>query len=127
MSAHIQGGDETLHQTLRALALQPVSTPDDRARAIAELLQVAGSRREPLEAVRGEFQRRLMARSDDFEATHALRLVEGALVQAAWPAGPWPSTPRRRRRNRRRDPLSWRPKTGTARGERSEWRHVAFV
>jgi hypothetical protein len=62
-------------------AVQPASTPGDRTLA-AELLDIAGDRRAPLDAVRAELQRRLARRSDDFEATRALRLVEGALTLA---------------------------------------------
>ena len=97
-----QEGVAALHRALADRALAPAHTPEDRERAIADLLDLAGARREPLEAVRGEFQRRLSRRSDDFDATHALRLVEGALVQATRPDGPWRWAGSERRGRRRR-------------------------
>ncbi|MGE3447808.1 MAG: hypothetical protein AB7H92_09545 [Microbacteriaceae bacterium] len=101
--AHVDGV-AALHRALADRALEPAPTPEDRERAITALLELAGARREPLEVVRGEFQHRLARRSDDFDATHALRLVEGALAQATRPDGPWgwASRERRERRGRRR-------------------------
>jgi hypothetical protein len=87
--------DATLHEALAARAVEPTE-PEARQSAVADLLALAGDRTEPLERVRAEFQRRLARRSDDFEATHALRLVEGALVQAKRPDGPWAEEARRR-------------------------------
>lgn len=99
--AHVDGV-AALHRALANRALEPAPTPEDRERAITALLELAGARREPLEAVRGEFQHRLARRSDDFDATHALRLVEGALAQATRPDGPWGWASRERRGRRRR-------------------------
>lgn len=87
--------DATLHEALAARAVEPTE-PEARQSAVAGLLALAGDRTQPLERVRAEFQRRLARRSDDFEATHALRLVEGALVQAKRPDGPWAEEARRR-------------------------------
>ena len=95
-------GVAALHSALANRALERAATPEDRDRAIAALLDLAGARREPLEAVRAELQRRLSRRSDDFDASHALRLVEGALVQATRPDGPWGWAGRERRRRRGR-------------------------
>lgn len=97
-----EDGVAALHRALITRAVKPASTPEDRERSIVDLLDLAGARREPLEAVRAEFQHRLARRGDDFEATEALRLVEGALVQATRPDGPWgwPAADRRVRRRR---------------------------
>ena len=102
MSAPAQyDGVAALHRTLATRALEPAPTPEARAQAIGELLDLSGGRREPLESVRGELQGRLARSSDDFDATHALRLVEGALARAARPDGPWSWATRERRRRRR--------------------------
>jgi hypothetical protein len=87
--------DAALHRALAAQAVEP-TRPEGRERVSADLLTMAGDRTEPLERVRAGLQRRLARRSDDFEATHALRLVEGALVQAKRPSGPWAERARRR-------------------------------
>lgn len=78
-SAHTDGV-AALHRTLMRCALAPASTPEAREHTIAELLDLAGGRSEPLEAVRDEMQRRLDRRRDDHDAMDALRLVEGALL-----------------------------------------------
>ena len=94
-SGGVTAGDATLHRALAMRAVEP-TTPEERGHAVAGLLALAGDRVEPLEGVRAEFQRRLARRSDDFEATHALRLVERALVQAARPPGRQPGGRSRR-------------------------------
>ena len=98
-----EDGAAALHQMLSTRALEPARTPEARERTIADLLALAGDRREPLEVARAEMLRRLARRTDDFEATHALRLIEGALVKATQPDGPWRWS-RRVRRGRRRRP-----------------------
>jgi hypothetical protein len=97
--AHIDGV-AALHHTLRSRALAPAPTPEAREYAIAELLDLAGGRPEPLEAVRDEMQDRLARHRDDVEALDALRLVEGALLHTMR-SEPWAFT-RRERRSRRR-------------------------
>lgn len=86
--------DAPLHQALAARAVEPTKL-EERPRAVADLLALAGDRTKPLEGIRVEFQRRLARRSDDFEATHALRLVEAALAKAKRPNGPWAEQVRR--------------------------------
>jgi hypothetical protein len=90
-----------LHQALVTRALEPAPTPEDRERSIADLLELSGFRREPLEAVQDELQRRLARRTDDFDASLALRLIEGALTRATRQDGPWAWSARQRRRRRR--------------------------
>lgn len=97
----IHAGDDRLHLALVDRAVEPTPTPDERARAIDALVAMSGSRREPLERARAEFQRRLARRSDDFDATQGLRMVEGALGLVDRPGGLWaPPSPRRGRRRR---------------------------
>jgi hypothetical protein len=95
-------GVSAVHRALIERALERASTPEARERAIVDLLELAGARIEPLEAVRAELHRRLTRRNPDVETSEALRLVDGALVQAARPDGPWGSTTGRRARRRRR-------------------------
>jgi hypothetical protein len=63
--------------------------------AITELVKLADGRREPLEAAARNFVQRLHRRSDDFEATKALRLVSGALDRVGWDTTGTPIQPRR--------------------------------
>ena len=97
-----EDGVAALHRTLVSRAMEPAPTPEARERAIADLLELAGARQEPLEVARGTLHRRLARRTDDFEATNALRLVEGALAKATQPDGPWRWSTRVQRRRRRR-------------------------
>lgn len=60
----------------------------DRDVAAAELAALAGHQRQPLEQAAAVFIARLHRRSDDFDATGALRLVHRALDLVGWaPAG----------------------------------------
>lgn len=52
--------------------------------AVSELVELAGGRRDPLESAARTFVARLHRRSDDYEATNALRLVNRALVRIGW-------------------------------------------
>jgi hypothetical protein len=74
-----------------------------------ELVALAGCRREPLDRMRVGYQRRLLAASDDFDATDGLRVVELALSLVPRQDGPWTAQSREahaplpwwgRRRNR---------------------------
>jgi hypothetical protein len=70
---------------------------------------------------------RLKLRSDDFEATLALRIVERALVRAPYPDGPWrwahALSPRRMRAaERRRRRAVRRRRTGPRLPDRGAWR-----
>jgi hypothetical protein len=95
----IQDGDDDRRDVaLVSRAVEPAPTPDGRAGAIDELITLAGGCREPLERARDALQRRLWRRSDDFEATQGLRIIEGALGRVARPDEPWASRPRRRGR-----------------------------
>ncbi len=64
----------------QALAL--VGGPADSA--VEELVAMAGGRREPLVGARDALVGRLHRRSDDFDATKALRLVSRALARVGW-------------------------------------------
>jgi hypothetical protein len=93
---------DRLHRTLMERAVQPTATPEDRARVIADILDLAGGRPEPIERARLEFHRRLTHRRDDLEATEGLRLTDGALGLVSRPAGPWRRQVRERGRQARR-------------------------
>jgi hypothetical protein len=56
----------------------------DHDAAVTELIVAAGAQRAVLEAVRVELVGRLQARSDDWAATGALRLVVAALAKIGW-------------------------------------------
>jgi hypothetical protein len=78
----------------------------DPAQVAQRLLDAADRRVEPLRSARSTLTRRLQLRSNDFEATLALRIVERALAEARHPDGPWrwqnDLSPRRVRAARRR-------------------------
>ena len=73
-----------------ALVAQAIAagTTDPR-RAAERLLAAANRDRERLERAASALIQRLTLRSDDFEATLALRIVERALAAAPYPDGPW--------------------------------------
>jgi hypothetical protein len=91
-----------LHRALITRAVKPASTPGHRERSIIELLDLAGARRVSRWTPSSRVQRRLARRSDDFDATDALCMVEGAPVRATRPDSPWrwPAADRRVRRRR---------------------------
>jgi hypothetical protein len=68
--------DETVE---RAIALASEGTPGE-----AEALQLAAVGRDNLERARAELVRRIYQRSDDYEATAALSLVNKALAAVGW-------------------------------------------
>jgi len=68
------------------VALQLVGCP--REAAVEALLESVDWQREPLERARDALIRRLDRRSDDFEASKALRLVYEALTKVGWPGHP---------------------------------------
>jgi len=74
-------------EELVALAVADASAdpavPADRVYAAAD------GNRDRLSAAASLLIERLKRRSDDFEATLALRIVERALVRAPYPDGPW--------------------------------------
>lgn len=78
----------------------------DPRRAGEALLAAADRDPERLERAVSVLIQRLKFRSDDFEATLALRIVERALAAAPYPDGPWSwrqrLSPRRIRATRRR-------------------------
>ena len=90
--------------TLVAQAIAAGTT--DPRRAAERLLAAADRDREGLELAASALVQRLTRRSDDFEATLALRIVERALAAAPYPDGPWRwqqrLSPRRIRATRRR-------------------------
>lgn len=77
----------------------------DPRRAAERVLTAADGDRERLERAASMLIQRLQRRSDDFEATLALRIVERALAAAPYPDGPWRwqqrLSPRRIRATRR--------------------------
>lgn len=97
-------------------ALGLVGQPRDEA--VEQLVALADHRRPGLEAAREALTARLHRRPDDFDAAHALQLVERALRQVGWPANALPelhgadrrSSPsllaRFRQRSRRKAPTS---------------------
>lgn len=91
-------------ETLVAWAIEAGAA--DPAQAAEWLLVAADRRVEPLQAARSQLTRRLQMRSDDLEATMALRIIERALAGARHPDGPWrwqnDLSPRRVRAARRR-------------------------
>jgi len=68
-----------------------------REAAVQALLESVDWEREPLERARDALIRRLDRRSDDFEASKALRLVYEALTKVGWPGHPAVSRTRRSR------------------------------
>jgi hypothetical protein len=90
-----------------ALVAQAIAagTTDPR-RAAERLLAAADRDRQRLERAASLLIQRLKLRSDDVEATLALRIVERALAGAPYPDGPWRwhqrLSPRRIRATRRR-------------------------
>jgi hypothetical protein len=73
-----------------ASVVQAISVGTDDPRRAAERLFVAAEgSRDRLSRARSVLSERLHLRSDDFEATLALRIVERALAQTPYPDGPW--------------------------------------
>lgn len=93
--------DQVLDRLVVARAVEPTRDPEEREQTLIELISIVESRREPLDRARAYFQQRLSRRSDDFEATHGLQMVEGALVLIAHSETRAPSPTRRRRRSTR--------------------------
>jgi hypothetical protein len=58
----------------------------DRDRAVRELIRLARGRRPALHQARDELVRRIRLRSDDYEATAGLTLLNAALSEVGWPA-----------------------------------------
>ncbi len=61
--------------------------------AVAELIGLAGEKPAPLETARDVLVRRIRLRSDDFQATSGLSLINAALGQVGWA-----------------DPMEWQPR-----------------
>jgi len=72
----------------RAIELARHGSLNDEA--INELVRMADGGRAPLEAAARRFVARLHRRSDDFEATNGLRLVNSALVRIGWESDCYP-------------------------------------
>jgi hypothetical protein len=73
-----------------ALVAQAIVAGTAEPRPAAErLLAAAGRDREHLDRAASVLIQRLKLRSDDFEATLALRIVERALAATPYPDGPW--------------------------------------
>ena len=96
--------------------------PADPAVAADRVHAAADGSRDRLNAAASLLIGRLKRRSDDFEATLALRIVERALVRAPYPDGPWrwahDLNPRRVRAAERRRRRAVRRRTGRTRPTR---------
>jgi hypothetical protein len=69
----------------------------DRDLAVRGVIRLANGERLPLEQARDELVRRLQQRSDDYEATAGLTVVNAALAAVGWPAAlTWEARTRRR-------------------------------
>ena len=111
--------------TLSAEALVAIAVaagPADPAVAADRVYAAADGSRDRLNAAASLLIERLKRRSDDFEATLALRIVERALVRAPYPDGPWrwaqDLNPRRVRAAERRRRRAVRRRTGRTRRTR---------
>jgi hypothetical protein len=111
------------------LVTQAISADtEDPWRAAERLFVAAGGSRDRLSRARSVLCERLHVRSDDFEATLALRIVERALAQAPYPDGPWRwqrelSPARIRAANRRRVKATRRAERARSlRRRRATWR-----
>jgi hypothetical protein len=62
-----------------------VAANSDRDGAIQELIRLAAGQRAPPEQARDELVCRLLPRSNDYEATARLTLVNAALAEIGWP------------------------------------------
>ncbi len=78
-------------------ALSLVGQPRDEA--VEQLVALAGHRRAGLEGARDALVARLHRRQDDFDAAHALQLVERALRRVGWEANVGPALYRPERRS----------------------------
>ena len=74
----------------RAVAL---GTPAERDAGARELVILAGGDIRVLEDARNELVARVRLRSNDFEATSGLRVLNAAIALAGWP-----------------DPVAWKPR-----------------
>lgn len=110
-----------------ALVAQAVAAGTGDPRRVAELLlAAAGGSRERLSGTRLILSERLHLRSDDLEATLAMRIVERALAQAPYPDGPWrwqqQLSPRRIRAFVRRRARQARRRSAHPLRRRANWR-----
>lgn len=99
----------------------------DPWRAAERLFVAAGGSRDRLSRARLVLSERLHVRSDDSEATLALRIVERALAKAPYPDGPWRwqrelSPARIRAANRRRVKATRRAERARNLRRRATWR-----
>jgi len=109
------------------VALTVAAEPADPGAAADRVYAAANGSRDRLTAAASLLIERLKLRSDDFEASLALRLVERALVRAPYPDGPWrwahdlnPRLVRAAKRRRRR--AVRRRRTGPRLPDRGAWR-----
>jgi hypothetical protein len=112
-------------EELVALAL--AGGAEDPDIAADTVFAAAGGRRDRLSAAASLLIQRLTLRSDDLEASLALRIVERALVRAPYADGPWRwaqnISPRRQRSaDRRRRRAVQRRRTGPPMPNRAAWR-----
>jgi len=108
-------------------ALAVAAGPADPAVAADGVYAAADGSRDRLTAAAALLIERLKRRSDDFEASFALRIVERALVRAPYPDGPWRwaqdlSAHRVRGARRRRRRVVRRRRTGPRLPDRGAWR-----
>jgi hypothetical protein len=115
------------------VALAVAAGPEDPGPAADRVYTAAQGSRARLSAAASVLIERLKLRSDDFEATLALRIVERALTRAPHPDGPWrwadDLNPRRVRATRRRRRRAVRrrrtgPRLPSRAGRPSAWPRV---
>jgi hypothetical protein len=111
-----------------ALVVHAISAgTEDPRRAAGRLFVATDGSRDRLSRARSVLSERLHLRSDDAEATLALRIVERALAQTPYPDGPWrwqrELSPRRiRSANRRRAKATRRAERARHLRGRATWR-----
>jgi hypothetical protein len=71
----------TAAETIDRRGEPPMSAAERRSRRADELIASVDGRRDLVEQMRADLQDRLHRRSDDFEATAQLRVVETALTR----------------------------------------------
>jgi len=112
------------------LAVAVAAAAEDLDVAADTVFAAADGRRDSLSAAASLLIQRLKLRSDDLEASLALRIVEKALARAPYPDGPWRwaeniSLRRQRNADRRRRRAIRRRRAGPRLPDRAVWRSRA--
>jgi hypothetical protein len=96
MSTRRCGVDSANRIADRAVAL---AADGNRDGVVGQLIRLAEGNRASLEEARDALVRRISMRSDDYEATGGLTVINAALAEVGWPAGiTWESRRTRPRR-----------------------------